>query len=186
MKGNKKKESEPVSVSSPKKRSAVYPGFFDPITNGHVDIIKRGLKLFDHLIIAVLENPNKRALFTTKEREVMIQEIFSKNKNITVKSFHGLLVHFLKKNKSKIVIRGLRAISDFEYEFQMALMNMKLEPKVETLFMMPNVSFTFLSSRLVKEVGMLGGHLEGLVPENVEKKLKQKFRETSKITPNPI
>ena len=186
MTGSKKKEVDTLTLPTFKERVAVYPGFFDPITNGHVDIIRRGLKLFDHLIIAVLENPNKQALFTTKEREVMIKDIFSRNNKITIKSFHGLLVDFMKRNRAKIVIRGLRAISDFEYEFQMALMNMKLEPKVETLFMMPNVSFTFLSSRLVKEVAMLGGHLEGLVPGSVEKKLKEKFRLASKITPNPI
>ena len=159
------------------KRVAVYPGFFDPITNGHVDIIKRGLNVFDHLIVAVLENPKKTALFSTKERVTMIENILSKRNNIEVKSFHGLLVDFMKENNSKIVIRGLRAISDFEYEFQMALMNMKLEPEIETLFMMPNVSFTFLSSRLVKEVAMLGGTLVGLVPHDVEKNLKTKFKE---------
>jgi pantetheine-phosphate adenylyltransferase len=183
MKKNSQTEKETVSLKPLKERVAVYPGFFDPITNGHVDIIKRGLQLFDQLIIAILENPNKLALFTTKEREAMITSIFARNKKILIKSFNGLLVDFMKKNRAKIVIRGLRAISDFEYEFQMALMNMKLEPKVETLFMMPNVSFTFLSSRLVKEVAMLGGRLEGLVPENVENKLKEKFRQNLSITP---
>jgi len=163
-----------------KNRVAVYPGFFDPITNGHVDIIKRGLNVFDQLIVAVLENPIKTALFSTNERVDMIKDIFSDKKNIEVISFHGLLVDFMKRNNAKIVIRGLRAISDFEYEFQMALMNMKLDPEIETLFMMPNVSFTFLSSRLVKEVAMLGGKLEGLVPRDVEEKLKQKF----KVSPN--
>ncbi|MCJ7581794.1 MAG: pantetheine-phosphate adenylyltransferase [Candidatus Aminicenantes bacterium] len=162
-----------------KKRVAVYPGFFDPITNGHVDIIQRGLNVFDHLIVAVLENPKKTALFTTKERVYMIGDILSEQKNIEIKSFHGLLVDFMKTHHSKIVIRGLRAVSDFEYEFQMALMNMKLEPEIETLFMMPNVSFTFLSSRLVKEVAMLGGTLDGLVPSGVEEKLKEKFKESS-------
>ena len=186
MMGTSKKEVMPETAFPLKERVAVYPGFFDPITNGHVDIIKRGLKLFDRLIIAVLENPNKQALFTTKERENMIKAIFARNNKIAIKSFHGLLVDFMKRNRANIVIRGLRAISDFEYEFQMALMNMKLEPKVETLFMMPNVSFTFLSSRLVKEVAMLGGRLEGLVPDIVEKKLKEKFVKSSKITPNPI
>ncbi len=164
-----------------KKHIAVYPGFFDPITNGHVDIIKRGLNVFDQLFIAVLENPIKTALFSTKERVDMIIDIFSDQKSIEVKSFNGLLVDFMKAHHAKIVIRGLRAISDFEYEFQMALMNMKLEPEIETLFMMPNVSFTFLSSRLVKEVAMLGGTLEGLVPKDVEEKLKQKFKENPNI-----
>ncbi len=165
-----------------KKRIAVYPGFFDPITNGHVDIIQRGLNVFDHLIIAVLENPIKTSLFATKERVNMIMDIFSDQESIEVKSFHGLLVDFMRVHYAKIVIRGLRAISDFEYEFQMALMNMKLEPEIETLFMMPNVSFTFLSSRLVKEVAMLGGKLKGLVPKDVEEKLKQKFKEGPNTT----
>ncbi len=165
-----------------KNRIAVYPGFFDPITNGHVDIIKRGLHVFGQLIVAVLENPVKTALFSTKERVDMIKDIFSDQKSIKVISFHGLLVDFMKTHQAKIVIRGLRAISDFEYEFQMALMNMKLDPEIETLFMMPNVSFTFLSSRLVKEVAMLGGTLEGLVPRDVEKKLKQKFKESLNTT----
>ncbi|MFC2166517.1 pantetheine-phosphate adenylyltransferase [Acidobacteriota bacterium] len=165
-----------------KKRVAVYPGFFDPITNGHVDIIKRGLNVFDSLIVAVLENPKKTALFTTKERVNMIGEILSEQKNVEVKSFHGLLVDFMKTHHSKIVIRGLRAVSDFEYEFQMALMNMKLEPEIETLFMMPNVSFTFLSSKIVKEVAMLGGTLVGLVPHGVEEKLKEKFKESPNIS----
>lgn len=165
-----------------KKHIAVYPGFFDPITNGHVDIIKRGFNVFDQLIVAVLENPIKTALFSTKERVDMIRDIFSDQKSIEVKSFHGLLVDFMKAHHAKIVIRGLRAISDFEYEFQMALMNMKLEPEIETLFMMPNVSFTFLSSRLVKEVAMLGGTLEALVPKDVEEKMKQKFKENPNIT----
>jgi len=165
-----------------KKRVVVYPGFFDPITNGHVDIIKRGFSVFDQLIVAVLENPIKTAFFSTKERVDMIKDIFSDQKSIEVISFHGLLVDFMKTHHAKIVIRGLRAISDFEYEFQMALMNMKLEPEIETLFMMPNVSFTFLSSRLVKEVAMLGGTLEGLVPRDVEEKLKQKFKESPNTT----
>jgi len=165
-----------------KKRVAVYPGFFDPITNGHADIIKRGLNVFDQLIVAVLENPIKTALFSTKERVGMIKDIFSDQKSIEVISFHGLLVDFMKTHQAKIVIRGLRAISDFEYEFQMALMNMKLDPEIETLFMMPNVSFTFLSSRLVKEVAMLGGTLEGLVPRDVDEKLKQKFKESPNTT----
>ncbi|MGD2246256.1 MAG: pantetheine-phosphate adenylyltransferase [Candidatus Aminicenantes bacterium] len=161
------------------KRTAVYPGSFDPITNGHVDIIERGLKIFDRLIVAVLENPKKKALFPTKKRVDMIKDIFTEQKNIEVKSFSGLLVDFMKENRAKIVIRGLRAISDFEYEFQMALMNMKLEPEIETLFMMPNVSFTFLSSRLVKEVAMLGGDLKGLIPRDVERELNLKFKEGS-------
>lgn len=158
------------------KEKAVYPGSFDPITNGHVDIVQRGLKIFDEILIAVLENPKKNPLFTTKERIAMIQEVFSDQKNLEVKAFDGLLVEFAKKNNAKIVIRGLRAISDFEYEFQMALMNRKLNPEIETFFMMPSASYTFLSSKLVKEIFMLGGCLRGLVPSHVQKKLREKFK----------
>ncbi len=158
------------------KSKAVYPGSFDPITNGHVDIIRRGLKIFDKMIVAVLENPEKSPLFTTKERMDMIHVVFSKEKNIQVLAFHGLLVDFAKKNNAKIVIRGLRAISDFEYEFQMALMNRKLNPEIETFFMMPNVSYTYLSSKLVKEIFMLGGCLKDLVPKYVEKQIREKLK----------
>lgn len=158
------------------KKIAVYPGSFDPITNGHVDIVQRGLKIFDKMLIAVLENPKKTPLFTTKERIDMIREVFSDKKNMEVKAFGGLLVEFAKKNRAKIVIRGLRAVSDFEYEFQMALMNRKLNPEIETFFMTPSISYTFLSSKLVKEIFMLGGCLRGLVPMHVEKKLREKFK----------
>jgi len=158
------------------KNIAVYPGSFDPITMGHVDIIHRGLKIFDKMIVAVLENPEKSPLFTTKERIDMIHKVFDKEENIQISAFHGLLVDFAKKNRAKIVIRGLRAISDFEYEFQMALMNRKLNPEIETFFMMPNVSYTYLSSKLVKEIFMLGGCLKDLVPKHVEKKVREKFK----------
>jgi pantetheine-phosphate adenylyltransferase len=161
-------------------KKAVYPGSFDPITNGHVDIIRRGLEIFDQILIAVLENPKKKSLFSTKERVAMIQEIFADNEDVNVKSFQGLLVDFAKTNECKMIIRGLRAISDFEYEFQMALMNRKLDPEIETLFMMPSVNYSFLSSWLVKEVSMLGGCLEGLVPGEVEGKLRKKFKTSPK------
>lgn len=161
---------------------AVYPGSFDPITNGHVDIIKRGLNLFDNIIVAVLENPKKQPLFTTKERMAMINTIFSQEKKVEVKSFHGLLVDFVKNNDATIVIRGLRAVSDFEYEFQMTLMNRKLNQNIETLFMMPNVNYSFLSSKLVKEVCSLGGCLKDLVPKVVESKLKVKLRNRSNLS----
>lgn len=168
---SRKKISRAIS-----EKKAVYPGSFDPITNGHFDIIQRGLKIFDKILIAVLENPEKKTLFSTKERVSMIQEAFAGNKNIEVKSFNGLLVEFAKKNHAKVVIRGLRAISDFEYEFQMALMNRKLDPEIETFFMMPSVSYSFLSSKLVKEIFMLGGCLKDLVPGEVERKLRGKFK----------
>ncbi|NIM57526.1 MAG: pantetheine-phosphate adenylyltransferase [Candidatus Aminicenantes bacterium] len=164
---------------SPAKQRAVYPGSFDPITSGHVDIIQRGLKIFDKILVAVLENPKKKPLFTTKERMSMIQDYFVDQGNIEVKAFDGLLVEFVKNNNANIVIRGLRAISDFEYEFQMALMNRKLDPEIETLFMMPNLRYSFLSSKLVKEIFMLGGGLKDLVPEQVEKKLKEKFKKSA-------
>ena len=161
-------------------KKAVYPGSFDPITNGHVDIIHRGMEIFDHILIAILENPKKESLFSTKERIDMIKDLFAGQENIEVKSFHGLLVEFARENNAKMIIRGLRAISDFEYEFQMALMNRKLDPEIETFFMMPNVNYSFLSSKMVKEVCMLGGRLEGLVPPDVEKRLKAKYRTTQK------
>ncbi len=159
-----------------RERRAIYPGSFDPITNGHVDIIERGLKIFDQIIIAVLENPKKESLFTTEERVTMIKEIFASEPRVKVKSFNGLLVDFAKKNKARVIIRGLRAVSDFEYEFQMALMNRKLYPELETLFMMPNLNYIFLSSRLVKEIYMFGGCLKNLVPEIVENYLRKKFQ----------
>ena len=155
---------------------AIYPGFFDPITNGHIDIILRGLKIFDSILVAVLENPKKTALFSTKERMCMIREIFAEHSTIEVKSFHGLMVDFARKNGAKTVMRGLRAVSDFEYEFQMALMNRNLDPEIEILFMMPSVQYSFLSSALVKEVCSLGGSVQGLVPELVERKLKEKMK----------
>jgi pantetheine-phosphate adenylyltransferase len=158
------------------ENKAVYPGFFDPITNGHVDIIQRGLKIFDRILVAVLKNPKKRPLFSTKERVKMIQDIFSNEKKIEVQAFDGLLVEFAKKNNSRIVIRGLRAISDFEYEFQMALMNRKLNPEIETFFLMPSVQYSFLSSKLVKEVFTLGGCIKDLVPQIVEKKIQNKSK----------
>ena len=157
------------------QKTAIYPGSFDPITNGHVDIILRGAKLFPRILVAVLENPKKKPLFTTKERMDMIQQIFKDRANIEVKAFQGLLVDFAKANQAKIVIRGLRAISDFEYEFQMALMNQKLNPAIETFFIMPNAKYTFLSSNLVKEVYSLGGSIRDLVPPIVEQKLREKF-----------
>ncbi|HEX9901905.1 MAG TPA: pantetheine-phosphate adenylyltransferase [Acidobacteriota bacterium] len=159
------------------KNIAIYPGSFDPITNGHVDIIERALKIFDGLLVAVLENPSKDRLFTAEERMSMIRDIFSSKPEVKVQSFHGLLVDFAKKNKARIVIRGLRAVSDFEYEFQMALMNHKLNPNLETFFMMPSIRYTFLSSNMVKEVHRLGGCVRDLVPSVVERKLDEKNRQ---------
>ena len=159
---------------------AIYPGSFDPITNGHVDIIKRGLKVFDRIVVAVLENPKKAPFFTTKERMRMIQDIFAGQKQVEVLSFHGLLVDFARAQGTNVVVRGLRAISDFEYELQMALMNRNLDPDIETFFMMPNVKYSFLSSNLVREVVMLGGPVDGLVPELVARRLRDKTKRKAK------
>ena len=159
------------------EKRAVYPGFFDPITNGHVDIILRGLRLFDKIIVAVLKNPKKEALFSTKDRVAMIQEIFIRQPAVEVKAFDGLLVDFARRHQSRVVIRGLRAVSDFEYELQMALMNRQLDPEIEILYMMPSVHYSFLNSGVVKEVFSLGGSIKGLVPEIVEKKLREKRKQ---------
>jgi pantetheine-phosphate adenylyltransferase len=168
---------EPERTEPWMEKRAVYPGFFDPITNGHVDIIHRGLRVFDKIVVAVLKNPKKEALFSTKDRVAMIQEIFAHQPDIEVKAFDGLLVDFVRRHKAKIVIRGLRAVSDFEYEFQMALMNRQLDPEIETLYMMPSVNYSFLNSSVVKEVFSLGGSVKGLVPEIVEKKLREKLKQ---------
>jgi pantetheine-phosphate adenylyltransferase len=157
---------------------AIYPGSFDPITNGHVDLVKRTLRVFGKVIVAIASNPDKdHSLFTVEERLQMIHEVFADVKDrVQADSFQGLLVEYAERKHSTVVIRGLRAISDFEYEFQMAMMNHRLKPKLETLFMMTGESEFYTSSRLVKEVVSLGGNVSGLVPENVLKKLNQKFK----------
>ena len=157
---------------------AIYPGSFDPITNGHVDLVKRTLRVFGKVIVAIATNPDKdHSLFTVEERLQMINEVFADVKDrVQADSFQGLLVDYAERKHSTVVIRGLRAISDFEYEFQMAMMNHRLKPQLETLFMMTGESEFYTSSRLVKEVVSLGGNVSGLVPENVLKRLKQKFK----------
>jgi pantetheine-phosphate adenylyltransferase len=156
-------------------RRAIYPGSFDPITKGHVDVIKRAAKLFDELVVAVAFNDQKQSLFTTEERVAMIQEVVQGETNIRVAQFDGLLVEFARDQQAIAVVRGLRAISDFEFEFQMALMNRKLEPAIETLFLTPREEYTYLSSRIVKEIARLGGGVEAFVPESVAEALKTRF-----------
>lgn len=160
-------------------RRAIYPGSFDPITNGHLDIIERGCKLFDEIIVAILVNPNKEPLFSIEERrEILSQVLQTINHHsctILVEDFQGLLVEYAIKKNADVIVRGIRAISDYEYELQMALMNRRLEPRIETVFMMPAEDYSYVSSRLVKEVFSLGGKIEGLVPDSVEKRMQEKL-----------
>src|SRR5690349_25004716 len=153
---------------------AIYPGSFDPLTNGHVDIIQRGSKLFDRIVIAILLNIEKAPLFTVQERVDLTREVFRATPNVEVDTFDGLLVDYARRKHASVIVRGLRAVSDFEYEMQMALMNRRLNPDVETVFMMPAEPYTYVSSRLVKEVVALGGSVTGLVPSIVESRLRDK------------
>lgn len=157
------------------ERVAVYPGSFDPITNGHVDIIERGARLFDRIIVAVLVNSDKQPLFTVQERVDTAREVFRDRPTVQVDAFEGLLIDFARQKRASVIVRGLRAVSDFEYEFQMALMNRRLAPDIETVFMMPAEAYTYISSRLVREVFALGGAVQGLVPPIVEARLRKKF-----------
>ncbi|MBN1823964.1 MAG: pantetheine-phosphate adenylyltransferase [Endomicrobiales bacterium] len=152
---------------------AVYPGSFDPPTNGHLDIIVRATHLFPKVIVAVTDNSNKNPTFTLQERKKMIAEAVRRYPTVTVDTFSGLLVDYMTRKKASVIIRGLRAISDFEYEFEMALMNRRLNKRIEAVFLMPDEAYTYLSSSLVKEVFSLGGSVSGLVPESVEKSLKR-------------
>ena len=154
---------------------AVFPGSFDPITNGHLDIVDRGLAVFDRVRMAILMNPEKQPLFTVEERVAIIREAYRGNPRVEVDTFSGLLVDYASRVGASVIIRGLRAISDFEYEFQMALMNRRLDPRIETVFMMPAESYSYVSSRLVKEVFQLGGRVTDLVPPVVEKRLSEKY-----------
>ena len=157
------------------KRIAIYPGSFDPITNGHVDIIKRSARMFDEVVVLIAYNPNKDYLFTIEERMEMIREIFSDNKEVKVDCHSGLLVDYLKISGANIILRGMRALSDFEYEFQMALMNRRQTKNIETVFLMSGFKWFYTSSKLIKEVVSLGGSVKGLVPDNVNQKLMEKF-----------
>lgn len=156
-------------------RIAIYPGSFDPITNGHVDLIKRGMRIFGEIIVLVAYNPNKSYLFNVKEREQFIREIFSDNNGVKVDSHGGLLVDYLKSSGASVILRGMRAVSDFEYEFQMALMNRRQTREVETVFLMSGFKWFYSSSKLIKEVASMGGSVKGLVPDNVQRGLMEKF-----------
>ena len=157
-------------------RLAIYPGSFDPITNGHVDVIARAAMLFDKIIVAVASNEAKHALFSMEERIEMLKEVTGQFKNVQVTGFEGLLMEFARRNGAAAVVRGLRAISDFEFEFQMALMNRKLEPSIETVFLTPREEYTYLSSRIVKEIARLGGPVDAFVPKPVVDALLKKMR----------
>lgn len=154
---------------------AVYPGSFDPITNGHLDIIQRALKIFDRIIVAVAKNPVKEALFSVEERMEMIRVSLVDHPQVTIDTFEGLLVEYARRRGARAILRGLRAVTDFEYEFQLAMMNRRLEPEVETVFLMTGLRWIFLSSSILKEAAIHGGNVEGMVPEIVCHKLREKF-----------
>jgi len=153
---------------------AIYPGSFDPVTNGHLDLIERGEKMFDLLIVAVLQNAEKRPLFSVSERVEMLRETTKQWSDVEIDVFDGLLVDYARKKGAGVILRGIRAVSDYEYELQMALMNRKLEPRLETVFMLPGVTYSYLSSKLVREIAQLGAPLKGLVPVIVEERLRAK------------
>ena len=153
---------------------AVYPGSFDPLTNGHVDIIARGARLFDRIIVAIAVNAEKAPLFTMDERVEMVRAVFKDQPSVEVETFDGLLVDYVARREANVIVRGLRAVSDFEFEFQMALMNRRLNGRIETVFMMPAEQYSYISSRLIKEVFALGAQVHGLVPDMVEARLREK------------
>jgi pantetheine-phosphate adenylyltransferase len=161
-------------------RIAIYPGSFDPLTNGHLDVVQRAAKLFDRVIVAVAKNESKHALFTLTERVAMVKKAVADLPNVEADSFEGLLVEYVVARRAKAIVRGLRAVSDFEFEFQLALMNRKLEENVETIFMMPKDTYTFLSSRIVKEIARLGGEVSQFVPPNVQIALQKKLKPAKK------
>ena len=159
---------------------AIYPGTFDPLTNGHLDLIARGAKIFSHLVVAILNNSEKQPLFSVQERVDMITETTREFDNVSVSTFDGLLVEFARQQQAQALLRGIRAISDYEYEFQMALMNRRLAPQLETVFMMPAEKYSYVSSRLIREVFRLGGSVEGLVPPSVVERMKARAARESR------
>jgi pantetheine-phosphate adenylyltransferase len=162
----------------PQSVIAIYPGSFDPITNGHLDLIQRGARMFDKLIVSILQNDIKKPLFSVDERKDMLAEVVHVYPNVEVDSFNGLLVDYAAAREATVLLRGIRAISDYEYELQMALMNRRLRPDIETVFMMANEAYSFISSRLVKEVYGLGGNISGLVPPSVEARMHRRLSKT--------
>ena len=163
-------------MKSPKQAVAVYPGSFDPVTNGHLDIIRRCSRIFSRVVVAILRNPRKEALFSTEDRLAMLRAELAGDDGVEVTAFDGLLVNFVRDQGAQVIIRGLRAVSDFEFEFQMALMNRRLASGIETLFMVPHQDYEFLSSSLIKEIYSLGGGVDGLVPKGVEERLREHYR----------
>jgi len=161
------------------ERVAIYPGSFDPVTNGHLDILERGLKLFDKIILAILTNPKKNFLFTLEQRIEMLEDSLKEFSNVEIDTFEGLTVDFAAQRKAQGILRGLRAMSDFEYEFQMALMNRRLNREVQTVFLMTGLRWIYTSSSIIKEAALFGGNIEGMVPPIVEKKIKEKYAQSS-------
>jgi pantetheine-phosphate adenylyltransferase len=161
--------------------TAIYPGSFDPITNGHLDLIQRGSRMFDRLIVSILRNDAKQPLFTVEERTEMLREVLHVYPHVEIDSFDGLLVDYASARQATVLLRGIRAISDYEYELQMALMNRRLRPEIETVFMMANEAYSFISSRLVKQVFSLGGNIAGLVPPSVEARLNTRLNKRTSV-----